>query len=290
MKRQTVRHVAATLGAALVLGVAGALGYIYSGLYDISARRPHFGITQWALTTVQERSVRRHAAGIEAPPLDEPALVQRGLVLYRDRCVVCHAAPGVGRGPVGTGLNPDPPPLVEVADDWSDAELYWIIANGLKMAGMPSFGIGEDRRDLWALTAWVRRMGEISPAQYARMVAAIDGRVAMHEAEWVAATDPGWTRLRAEGDADRGRSLLAAYGCGSCHTIPGLPGARSKVGPPLDRFGVRQYIAGQLVNTPARLVRWIADPQAIEPGTVMPDLGVSDAEALHMAAYLYTLD
>jgi mono/diheme cytochrome c family protein len=289
MNRRTIRHVAVTLGAALALGVAGALAYIYSGLYDISARRPHFGITQWALTTVQENSVRRHASGIEAPPLHDPALVRRGLVLYRDRCLVCHAAPGVARGPVGTGLNPDPPPLVEVAKDWSDAELYWIIDNGLKMAGMPAFGIAEDRRDLWALTAWVRRMGEISPAEYARMVDAVDGRVAADEVEWVAATDPGWARLRAEGDADRGRALLAAYGCGSCHTIPGIPGARSKVGPPLDRFGIRQYVAGQLVNTPARLVRWIGDPQSIEPGTVMPDLGVGDAEALHMAAYLYTL-
>ena len=289
MHRSTLRIVAITLGAALLAGVAGALLFMYSGIYPIAARKPHLGIVQWALTTVQRNSVRRHASGIEVPPLSEPALVQRGLALYQDRCVVCHAAPGIGPGPVGTGLNPDPPPLVQVSRDWTDAEIQWIIANGLKMAGMPAFGMGEEQRDLWSLTAFVRRIGEISPQEYRRMVDALEGRVAMDDVEWVATADPGWERLRAEGNAGRGKTLLATYGCGSCHMIPGVAGARSMVGPPLAALGLRQYIAGQLVNTPENLVRWIADPQSIEPGTVMPDVGVSPAEALDMAAYLYTL-
>ena len=289
MHRTTIRHAATTLGIALLVGVAGALFFMYSGLYDIAARVPHFGITQWALTTLKERSVRRHAAALRAPPLADTALVRRGLVLYSDRCVVCHAAPGVARGPVGTGLNPDPPPLVQREEAWSDEELYWIIANGLKMAGMPAFGTGEESYDIWALTAFVRRMGQISPAEYARMVAAVEGRIAMHEVEWVRTADPGWERMRAEGDAGRGKAALAAYGCGSCHAIPGIPGAESMVGPPLTDFGTRQYVAGHLVNTPDNLVRWIADPHDVEPGTAMPDLGVTPAQALDMAAYLYTI-
>lgn len=289
MHGRTIRIVVATLGGALVLGAAGAAIYVYSGIFDISARQPHWGITQWALSTVQRQSVRRHASGIDVPPLADAALIQRGLVLYQDRCVVCHAAPGIGPGPVGTGLNPDPPPLVQVERDWTDAELHWIIANGLKMAGMPSFGMGEEQRDLWALTAFVRRLGDLSPAEYRRMVAALEGRVAMEEVAWVDSTDSGWATLRSDGDEERGRALLTSYGCGSCHAIPGVAGARSMVGPPLTDFGARQYIAGQLVNRPSNLVGWITSPQSIEPGTVMPDLGVTPAEALDMAAYLYTL-
>lgn len=290
MTRTTIRHVAATLGVLLVVGIAGALFFVYSGIYNIAARVPHFGITQWALTTVMEQSVRRHATSVPpAPSLDDPALIQRGVVLYEDRCLVCHAAPGVSRGPVGTGLNPDPPPLVKREEHWSDEELYWIIANGLKMAGMPAFGTGEESYDIWALTAFVRRMGEISPREYARMVDAVEGRLAMDAVQWVRATDGGWERLRAHGDAERGKTMLARYGCGSCHAIPGIPGAESMVGPPLTDFGARQYVAGHLVNVPDDLVRWIADPQAVEPGTAMPDLGVTPEEALDMAAYLYTL-
>jgi cytochrome c len=84
-----------------------------------------------------------------------------------------------------------------------------------------------------------------------------------------------------------GRALIARYGCGSCHSIPGIPGADAVAAPPLGRFYERSYIAGQLSNTEENLVQWIQDPQAIEPGTAMPDLGVTQDEARDMAAYLY---
>jgi cytochrome c len=89
------------------------------------------------------------------------------------------------------------------------------------------------------------------------------------------------------GDVARGRVKIAAYGCGSCHSIGGVPGANSNVGPPLDAYAARSYIAGALPNTPEMLVRWIMDPQEIEPGTAMPDLGVVEADARDIAAYLY---
>jgi cytochrome c2 len=91
------------------------------------------------------------------------------------------------------------------------------------------------------------------------------------------------------GDPERGRIALRGFGCGSCHMIPGVPGARGMVGPPLTHFARRSFIAGQLANSPDNLIRWIQDPQAVEPGTAMPDLGVVPIVARDMAAYLYTL-
>jgi len=91
------------------------------------------------------------------------------------------------------------------------------------------------------------------------------------------------------GDPAVGRSLAAYWGCGSCHRIPGVSGALSLTAPPLDGFERRQYIAGALVNNAENLVAWIVNPQAIEPGTAMPNLGMSEEEARHIAAYLYTL-
>jgi cytochrome c1 len=84
-----------------------------------------------------------------------------------------------------------------------------------------------------------------------------------------------------------GRRLMAHYGCGSCHYIPGVPGADAMAAPPLDYFYQRSTIAGQLGNNEANLIQWIQDPQAIAPGTAMPDLGVSEEEARAIAAYLY---
>ncbi|MET8835499.1 c-type cytochrome [Micromonospora sp. NPDC004540] len=92
------------------------------------------------------------------------------------------------------------------------------------------------------------------------------------------------------GRPDRGAKLIAQYGCGSCHTVPGVDRAGGLVGPPLTRFGARSYIAGELPNNADNLRRWITDPQAVEPGTAMPNLGVSAIDAQDIAAYLFTLD
>lgn len=87
----------------------------------------------------------------------------------------------------------------------------------------------------------------------------------------------------------RGRVILRKYGCHACHTIPGVEGARGTVGPPLDRLGSRPYLAGRLPNTPENLLRWIRDPQGIEPGTAMPNMHVTEQDGRDIAAYLYTL-
>ena len=92
------------------------------------------------------------------------------------------------------------------------------------------------------------------------------------------------------GDAGLGEEAMVRHGCGSCHTIPGVKGADALVAPPLVHFGKRSYIAGQLANTPANLVRWILDPDEVEPGTDMPDLDVTEEEAQNIAAYLEGLD
>jgi cytochrome c2 len=92
------------------------------------------------------------------------------------------------------------------------------------------------------------------------------------------------------GDADRGRALLAQYECGVCHAIPGIPGAIGRVGPPLDTYARRPYIAGKLPNTPDMLIRWIPDAPSLAPGTAMPAIAMTSQEARDMTAYLYELD
>ena len=92
------------------------------------------------------------------------------------------------------------------------------------------------------------------------------------------------------GDPENGRLLLRQFPCGSCHSIPGVANARGKVGPPLDRVAKRVYLAGVLPNTPANMQAFIRDPRIADPRTAMPDLGVTEAHARDMVAYLYTLE
>ena len=91
------------------------------------------------------------------------------------------------------------------------------------------------------------------------------------------------------GNVSRGKVAISTFGCGACHTIPGVADAKGTVGPPLMFWSKRTYIAGEVPNTPDFLVRWIEVPQAIEPGTAMPNLGVPEGAARDIAAYLYTL-
>jgi cytochrome c1 len=91
------------------------------------------------------------------------------------------------------------------------------------------------------------------------------------------------------GNAEHGKQLMTSYGCGACHIVPGIPGARGLVGPPLLYFSQRTTVAGELPNTPENLARWIQHPKSVEPKTAMPDLGLSIEQANDIAAYLYTL-
>jgi cytochrome c len=93
----------------------------------------------------------------------------------------------------------------------------------------------------------------------------------------------------AGGSAELGKNLVTQYQCGSCHRIPGVPAAIGSTGPSLETFGQHSYIAGHIPNYPDALARWIVNPPAMKPGTLMPSMGVSEADARHMAAYLYTL-
>ncbi len=88
------------------------------------------------------------------------------------------------------------------------------------------------------------------------------------------------------GSPERGRELVEVYACGSCHVVPGVQGADSKVGPPLTGFAERAYIGGELPNNSQNLIRWIVNPRAIEPNTAMPPMGVTVPEARDLAAFL----
>lgn len=99
---------------------------------------------------------------------------------------------------------------------------------------------------------------------------------------------PGsWTELAQR--SQRGAVLIRDMGCGSCHTVPGVRAADGKLAPPLNFFSRRTFIAGEIPNTPQNLVRWLKDPPSVEPGTAMPNLGLSDEQARDIAAYLLSL-
>ena len=98
------------------------------------------------------------------------------------------------------------------------------------------------------------------------------------------------TQQVSDGSPQLGRALVEDYGCVACHSIPGTNAPASWVGPPLNNWGLRSYIAGSLPNNQDNLVRWITDPQGVEEGTAMPDLGVTEEDARNISAFLLSLE
>jgi cytochrome c2 len=97
------------------------------------------------------------------------------------------------------------------------------------------------------------------------------------------------TTVSNSGSYDRGRATIKIYGCGKCHSIPGIRGANGVVGPPLQSLARRTYIGGNFPNTPDTLTRWIMAPQMMKPKTAMPSLGLTESQSRDVVAYLETL-
>ena len=167
-----MRTVIATLVVALALVLVGGLALIFSGFYHIEANAPHWGITNWVLETVRDRSIKAHAAGIQVPAgLDDPNELQIGVEHFAAHCAVCHGAPGVPKGDIAHGLYPQPPDLAYASSHYTPAELFWIVKHGIKMTGMPAWSDHSDE-ELWATVAFLQKLPGMSEQEYAKLVMA----------------------------------------------------------------------------------------------------------------------
>lgn len=89
--------------------------------------------------------------------------------------------------------------------------------------------------------------------------------------------------------AARGQQVVTVGQCAMCHAIRGTP-ATGRAGPDLTHFGGRRSIAaGTLTMSRGAVQGWIAQPQALKPGTMMPPVALSGPDADAAARYLMGL-
>ena len=269
-----------SLAAIVVAGGAAAVASVVGlGLYDISATDQHLAPTYWLLDTSMRRSVALRAKRIDVPPLDDATKIARGGRHFDAYCVACHGAPGIAPEPFALGLTPTPANLAHTAREWKPADLFWTIRHGIKMTGMPAWKYRLSDDEIWSIVAFLRVLPTLTPDRYRRE---IGGRPP-------AATVVVRTQRATTGDAARGKRAIHQYACATCHAIPGIVGANAPVGPPLEGIATRAFIAGVVPNTPATMIAWLREPQAFRPDGAMPNLGMSEADAADIAAYLATL-
>lgn len=142
--------------------------FVKSGIYNVAASKPHTTFTFWLTHETMIHSVRRHARSIDAPAQFSGGQVVAGFCKYETHCVACHGAAGVGRQQWVSGLEPAPPYLLDIHQQFSRRELFWIVKNGIKMTGMPSWKNEMSDSEIWDVVAWLEASSKLPPATYLR--------------------------------------------------------------------------------------------------------------------------
>ena len=170
--------------ATVLVAIAVWLTVAYTGAYNVAASDQHADAVRWTLDTTMRRSVERRSGDVELPESFPDDVVAEGAGHYAESCVYCHGAPGHDPTGWSRGMRPEPPHLIEAATMWSAEEIYWIVENGIKMSGMPSFGAHHGPEGITAITAFVTQLPGLSPEDYR----ALTGGGAAADAEGAATT------------------------------------------------------------------------------------------------------
>jgi mono/diheme cytochrome c family protein len=162
-----MKFLAGIIVAIVVLALA-ASAIIIGGVFDVAATTPPIAIERSVLSHAMYYSVLSHA-GPEVQKSWSDDQMRQGFSDYNEMCTACHGAPGRERSEISRGLNPTPPDLSESTPRWSNAQLFWIVKNGIKMTGMPGFGPTHSDDAIWNIIGFVRRLHGLSPEQYEQL-------------------------------------------------------------------------------------------------------------------------
>jgi mono/diheme cytochrome c family protein len=168
--RTATRWLVVTAAAGALLAAIIAALLVHMGSFDVAADKPHSQPVFWLMNTVRERSVAIRAADIVVPDnLADAKRIASGAAQYDEMCSLCHLAPGMKRTEISRGLYPRAPELRRKSE-LTPAEQFWVVKHGLKMTGMPAWGVTHDDELLWDVVAFLRKLPELSADQYRTLV------------------------------------------------------------------------------------------------------------------------
>lgn len=159
------------IAAAILVGIAGPVivyGYVKSGAFNVAASHPHSRLVEWITHETMINSVKRRAPDVAMARTVSRAQAISGFCQYEAHCVECHGAPATARKQWVSGLNPQPPYLLDANQNWTPSQLYWIVRNGIKMTGMPAWRESMREGEMRDVVAFIAAMAKMPPQTYAR--------------------------------------------------------------------------------------------------------------------------
>ncbi len=148
-----------------VLLVAAALAALGLGFglsrANLSALSEPGRVETYAATKGKRWLVARSArAPLPPQPTNDRTSAAIGQMQFGGRCASCHGIDGRTPTDLGRWMYPRAPDLGSPAvQEWSEAELFWIIKHGVRLSGMPGFGKTLSDEDIWHLVHYVRSIG-----------------------------------------------------------------------------------------------------------------------------------
>ena len=157
---------------AIAFAVVAALGgflFAASGIMPIKASSGHWPITAWLLNFTMRRSVITHSLGMNAPKLDDAALVAKGATHYEFGCRPCHGGPHLPQPVIAGHMTPHPPHLPPEIPKWQPEELFYIVKHGVKFTGMPAWPAQQRDDEVWAVVAFLLKIPKLTAQEYLKV-------------------------------------------------------------------------------------------------------------------------
>ena len=282
----TPRKLAAWLIGLILITVIALVSFVQFGMYDISALKQHTEPVYRLLGYAMQQSVRQRSSPENVPELSDTQMILAGFKHYYQHCEQCHGGPGIAPEDFALGMTPVPSNLLATARGKPPEYIFWIIQNGIKMTGMPAWKYQLSPTQQWETVAFVKSLSSLKPDDYRQMRASFNTspKASVYQ-EVQTASSYKFTSA----DPERGKKILQSYACHTCHVIPGITGISQHIGPPLKGIADQKILAGRLANHFDNMVMWLMHPTRIKPATAMPDLGIKEAHARDIAAYLFQL-
>lgn len=164
----------------LILAAAIPFACIWTGSIDMSAMHKPGMIEEKVGSMAWESAMEKRAGNQANPFADKPDALEAGLDHYQENCFVCHGAPGMKAEEIGQGLNPAPPELID-ALDMTDAQLFYVTKNGIRMTGMPAFGPTHSDEEIWKIVAFLRHLPKLTPEEKQQLAQASEEEEHHHE-------------------------------------------------------------------------------------------------------------
>jgi cytochrome c553 len=140
--------------------ISAMLGVLLQGC--AAGKHPSQGETSLA-NAAKDVSIPLEAGMMKNPLPQTDEVVSQGQEVFLGSCAQCHGADARGDTSVGRNMAPPAMDLSSAhVQHWSDAELFWIIQNGVRLTGMPSWKSSISDNDTWKLARFIHKLPGVS--------------------------------------------------------------------------------------------------------------------------------